>query len=168
MMIAEVTSAETGRKMRVGVVGSCRVHDPMKSLVRSGFGRVVWYRFNAFTHGPLDAGQYLQFCRGQLDIPDRFAPYIFRKDAAPRRDAMLPKHVADCDAFVVELCAQNFLRCGEYSFQADYFAQLFIRGRGQGVLQWWRGVVRGTADRTKDVEAALKDLQSQGPVSDTV
>jgi hypothetical protein len=150
-----------GRTERVGVVGSCRVHDPLKEIVRSGRGVFRWSAYNTFTHTPAEAAQHLAFCRGQLEIPEPFAPYILRQDKVPILDGRLPGLVESCTTFVVEMSGLDYLRCGHYVFNQDYFSQRFVRGAGLGVLEWQRKLSQA-APSVDRVRAAMTSLAVSG------
>jgi hypothetical protein len=150
-----------GRTERVGVVGSCRVHDPLKEVVRSGRGIFKWSAFNAFTHTPAEAAQHLAFCRGLLEIPEPFAPYILRQDKVPILEGRLPDLVESCTTFMVEMSGLEYLRCGYYVFNQDYFSQQFVRGSGMGVLDWQRNL-SSTAPTPERARAALAAMAESG------
>jgi hypothetical protein len=139
MLIADLTKRDGGT-LRLGVVGSCRVHDPIKAQVRSGRGTFQWSAHNAFTHCPPEAIQHIAFCRDRLDIPRGFAPYILRQEAVPVLDNRLPELVETCDVFLVEMSSVDYLKCGRWYFNQDYFSQQFVRGGGLGVLNWFRNI----------------------------
>jgi hypothetical protein len=150
-----------GRTERVGVVGSCRVHDPLKEVVRSGRGVFRWSAFNAFTHTPAEAGQHIAFCRGVLEIPEPFAPYILRQDKVPILDGRLADLVESCTTFMVEMSGLEYLRCGHYVFNQDYFSQQFVRGSGMAVLDWQRSLSL-TAPTAERVRAAMTSMAECG------
>ncbi|MGI9170065.1 MAG: hypothetical protein ACR2FH_07825 [Caulobacteraceae bacterium] len=150
-----------GQDERVGVIGSCRVHDPLKEIVRSGRGVFKWSAFNTFTHTPAEAAQHIAFCRGVLEIPDPFAPYILRQDKSPVLEERLPNLVASCSSFMVEMSGLEYLRCGFYTFNQDYFSQQFVRGAGLGVLDWHRRLC-AEPPSPESVCAALACLRQSG------
>lgn len=150
-----------GRTERVGVVGSCRVHDPLKEVVRSGRGVFRWSAFNAFTHTPAEAGQHIAFCRGDLEIPEPFAPYILRQDKPPILDGRLADLVQSCTTFMVEMSGLEYLRCGYYIFNQDYFSQQFVRGAGMAVLDWQRSLSMA-APSAERVRSAMTSMEQCG------
>ena len=150
-----------GRTERVGVIGSCRVHDPLKEVARSGRGAFMWSAFNSFTHTPAEAVQHIDFCRGRLEIPEPFAPYILRQDKLPILDDRLPNLVDSCTTFMVEMSGLDYLRCGYYTFNQDYFSQQFVRGSGLGVLDWHRNLSAAAPTREK-ARAAMASLAESG------
>ncbi|MGI8839812.1 MAG: hypothetical protein ACR2F8_03360 [Caulobacteraceae bacterium] len=150
-----------GPTERVGVIGSCRVHDPLKEVARSGRGAFKWSAFNSFTHTPAEAVQHIAFCRGRLEIPEPFSPYILRQDKVPLLDDRLPNLVESCTTFMVEMSGLDYLRCGYYTFNQDYFSQQFVRGAGLEVLDWHRNLTAVAPDPER-ARAALASLAARG------
>ena len=150
-----------GPAERVGVVGSCRVHDPLKEVARSGRGVFMWSAFNSFTHTPAETVQHIAFCRGRLEIPEPFGPYILRQDKIPFLDDRLPSLVESCTTFMVEMSGMEYLRCGHYTFNQDYFSQQFVRGGGLGVLDWHRHLSAAPPAPEK-ARAAMASLAAAG------
>ncbi|MEO8927814.1 MAG: hypothetical protein ABI306_11700 [Caulobacteraceae bacterium] len=150
-----------GPTERVGVVGSCRVHDPLKEVARSGRGVFMWSAFNSFTHTPAEAAQHIAFCRGRLEIPEPFGPYILRQDKIPILADRLPKLVESCTTFMVEMSGLDYLRCGHYTFNQDYFSQQFVRGSGLDVLDWHRHLAAATPSPER-ARAAMASMVQNG------
>ncbi len=160
MLIADLAKPDGGT-LRLGIVGSCRVHDPIKAQVKAGRGTFQWSAHNTFTHCPPEADQHINFCRNRLDIPRGFAPYILRQDAAPVLDDRLPELVETCDVILVEMSSIDFLKCGRWYFNQDYFSQQFVRGGGLGVLSWFRSLGEGAPDEASVAEA-MASLEAAG------
>ncbi len=152
MLIAEIQ--HSGKLRRIGIVGSCRLHDPLKAAILNAGGKFIWSAHNAFTHSPQEALQHLNFCAGRLDIPDAFAPCILRQDHTPMLPARLPEIVASCDTLAIEVSSFETIGCGGYFFNQDYFAQSFVRGKGMAHLEWFRTI--GTAAPPPDLVAAAE------------
>jgi hypothetical protein len=155
MLIVDFTRSD-GAVERVGAVGSCRIHDPLKAAARDGRGAFLWSAYNTFTHTPPEAEQHIAFCRGKFEIPDPFAPYILRQEKVPILLDRLPELVDSCTTFVVEMSSVDVLRCGYYCFNQDYFSQMFVRGGGMGLLNWFRGL----SERPAPPELALAARES--------
>ncbi|WP_417512852.1 hypothetical protein [Minwuia sp.] len=154
MLIASVEN-QTGNNhapIRFGVIGTCRVHNPMRSLIDQGRAEMIWREFNAFTHGPMEALQYLRFARGDVQVPDPFAPFIFRTDRAPDVESRLADIMKTLDFLIVEISSFARLRCGMYEFQQNYFSENFVRKGGVDFLSWWRDVTqrKDTVSETAD------------------
>jgi hypothetical protein len=160
MLIIDFARPDGGTE-RTGVLGSCRVHDPLKEVARSGRGAFKWSAFNSFTHTPAEAVQHLAFCRGRLEIPEPFAPYILRQDKLPVLDDRLPNLVESCTTFMVEMSGLDYLRCGHYIFNQDYFSQQFVRGAGLRVLDWHRSL-SAVSPAVEKARAAMASLAQSG------
>ncbi|WP_416898114.1 MAG: hypothetical protein ACMVY4_22180 [Minwuia sp.] len=126
----------------------------MRVLLENGRAELVWREYNAFTHGPQEAQQYLEFARGDICVPDVFAPYIFRTDTSPRVNGTLHEALSKADFLIVEACSFSRLVCGMYEFQQNYFSENFIRRGGVDFLNWWRDVTQ----RNPDVHLSAEEL----------
>ncbi|MEQ8826227.1 MAG: hypothetical protein RIC82_00420, partial [Parvibaculum sp.] len=106
MLVVEIS--EPGEKkrfrMRIGVVGTCRVHNPFLSLARRGFVEKLRRDFNTFTHSGDEALQHIRYTRGELDIPDDLVPYIFGVPKLPALSRAGIEVARDLDMLVVEIC----------------------------------------------------------------
>lgn len=160
MLIVDLAKVDGGRG-RLGLLGSCRLHDPIKAFLRDGRGAFQWSAHNTFTHTPHETIQHLSFCRKELQIPDGFAPYILKQDTTPDLPQRLPDLVATCDTFIVEMSSLDRLRCGDWFFNQDYFSQTFCRGGGLGVLQWYRELGPDAPSRDS-IAAAKVSLEAAG------
>ena len=65
--------------LRVAVTGSCRIQQPIEHLVSTGRAAYAAHgsMYPVFMHSPLETAQHIAICRGKLDIPDVYSPYIF-------------------------------------------------------------------------------------------
>jgi hypothetical protein len=159
MLIARTAENETDTApgLQFGVIGTCRVHNPMRAMIDEGRIEMIWRGFNAFTHGPMEAIQYLQFVRDTKFIPDAFSPFIFRTDDTPAVDDRLVAAMQGLDFLIVEISAFSRISCGNYEFQQNYFSENFIRKGGADYLNWWRDVTQGKP--TMDSADALVRLK---------
>jgi tetratricopeptide (TPR) repeat protein len=131
-----------GKTARIGVIGSCRVHGPIKALVAGGRARAVAFPFNTYTHSPQDALQYLRFCQGQMVLPPALEPLVFGR-AGMRYPALgFMQLVAGLDLIIAEVSSQTRLTAAGFEMQQNYFATNFVRSGGKPYLDWWRSVVR--------------------------
>jgi hypothetical protein len=161
MLIAEIRHNDALR--RIGIVGSCRLHDPLKAAILNAGGKFVWSAHNAFTHSPQEALQHFNFCSGRMDIPDVFAPFILRQDHTPALPDTLPELIASCDTLAIEISSFDTLGCGGYFFSQDYFAQTFVRGKGLALLEWFRNI--GAVVPPHDIVAAAEAGLAEAGIS---
>lgn len=85
--------------MRLYVIGSCRVHGPLRN--KSGYQRVI----PGYTHTAKEAIQRLRFIRGEVQIPDRIAPYVFSRPKAPIVTDAHRRALQSSDVVIVEVCS---------------------------------------------------------------
>lgn len=148
---------EMGKPARIGVIGSCRVHGPVKALVAEGGARAVAFPFNTYTHSPQDALQYLRFCLGRLILPPPLEPLVFGK-AGMRYPALgFMQLVAGLDLIIAEVSSQTRLSAAGFEVQQNYFATNFVRPGGKPMLDWWRSVVRNDIARTAETAELIEN-----------
>lgn len=162
MLIVKFPGTLRGTDKFVGVIGSCRVHNPMKALVTGGRIEMVSRKYRGYTHTPDEALQYLRHARGEMRIPNEFAPFIFSTDTTPNPDKTQIALMQALDCVLVEACASRRFRCGPYDFQANYFSEHFIRPNGVDYLDWWSGVTRAAGNPSSPgLMAAADDLMKK-------
>ena len=87
--------------MNVYVIGSCRVHGPLR-------GRPEYVKgVEGYTHTAREAIQRIKFVRGRQLIPNEIAPYVFLRDRPP---AITPAHklaLDSADVVLVEVCSEK-------------------------------------------------------------
>ncbi len=139
------------------MIGSCRVHGPVKALVAEGGARAVAFPFNTYTHSPQDALQYLRFCLGRLILPPPLEPLVFGK-AGMRYPALgFMQLVAGLDLIIAEVSSQTRLSAAGFEVQQNYFATNFVRPGGKPMLDWWRSVVRNDIARTAETAELIEN-----------
>src|SRR4051794_31349715 len=95
--------ATRGPLRRVGVLGSCRVKNPIKLLAKADDVSIEYYE-RPFSHTSAEALQCLRFFRRELKIPEYCAPFIFEREMPPATSAGVKRLVDTVDTFVVEVC----------------------------------------------------------------
>lgn len=85
--------------MRFYVIGSCRVHGPLRG--RSGYGRPIV----GYTHTTKEAIQRIRYIRGEIVIPDSVAPYVFSRYRAPVVTATRRRALDEAGLVLVEVCS---------------------------------------------------------------
>ena len=62
-------------------LGSCQIHEPIYSLTRRKLAKAVFpaVRFSTtpYVHSLAEAVQFIQFCRGRIDLPQRLRRYMY-------------------------------------------------------------------------------------------
>ena len=100
--------------MKVYVIGSCRVHGPLR-------GRPEYVKgVEGYTHTAREAIQRIKFVRGRQLIPNEVAPYVFLRGRTP---AITPEHkraLDSADVVVVEVCSEKSVFHDGYWVNLNY------------------------------------------------
>lgn len=131
-----------GALARIGVIGSCRVHGPVRALVDTGRAKAVAFPFNTYTHTPQEALQYLTFCLGRQVVPLSLEPLVFGRTGMRYPSQGFIGLVAGLDLIIAEISSQSHLTAAGFAMQQNYFSTNFLRSGGKPYLDWWRTVVR--------------------------
>lgn len=102
--------------MRFYVVGSCRVHGPLRAKV--GYQPVL----PGYTHTAKEAIQRLRFVRGDLQIPNPVAPYVFSRRVAPKVSRKHLQALENSDVTLVEICSSKEVSRDGYWLNLNYAA----------------------------------------------
>ncbi|WP_416896169.1 MAG: hypothetical protein ACMVY4_11500 [Minwuia sp.] len=149
----------------IGVIGSCRVHGPVHSLIGQGEAELVAFPFNAYMHSPLEAKQYIEYCLGRRFVQPALSPYIFGRDQIRPTTEQFAELVAGLDVIVVEISALARLTACGLEVQNNYFSTNFVRSGGKPYLDWWRTVATESPDRESVAHELVERsrTESSGP-----
>jgi len=157
MLIVDVQHPDSlDRKIRVGVMGSCRARDMLVNIYKSEEAEsskgnslpceTVTYNFGIFTHTPSQAIQYYKFLRSREEIMEELQPLFFWKplvEAEKQLNVYTQELLDSIDIMVVE--ARKFVKLG-----------------GKPLLKWWRSVSQGVGEVSQEiVEETLAALPSK-------
>jgi hypothetical protein len=143
---------------RVAVIGSCRVYDPFEELANLGRAVRVWANASSATHSFGEAQQSVRYTRGEIDIPEKLAPFIFEPPVLPARTAAGRRILNSVDTVFVEICDLRQIWYEPYYFQANCFYTAFVSKFGAPLLPWYRVLASGTAVSDEMVATALAKL----------
>lgn len=154
---------DQGQPANIGVMGSCRVHGPMLRLIEGGDVRVLACPFNAYTHTPEEARQYLNYCLGKRLIQPALFPIVFGRDEFPATTLPFAQTVADLDLIIVEISGiWRLSGCG-VEMQSNYFSTNFVKAGGRPFLNWWRAVTLGDPKQAELGRELVHSLQGEAP-----
>ena len=177
MLIVDVQHPDDlNRKIRVGVLGSCRARDLLVNMYKSeeatqAMGNsvpceIVTYNFGIFTHTPRQAIQYYNFLKNRTDFMEEIQPLIFWKkleDAQGQLKRYTAELLDSIELLVVEASTLNNFTCDGMEVNASYVEQQFIKVGGKPLLNWWRAVTTEDGEISQDiVNETISALPSKG------
>ena len=146
------------RKLRFGLVGTCRVHEPFMGMVKARTITELSLNAMGYTQTPFDALQYLRYARGDLSIPLCYAPYIFGRPNLPSRSNWRLNLERKTKGYILELSRTDRIRFGSLEFQYNYFVNTLVKQGGPGLLEWWRAISRNGKNLDAAIPAARAEL----------
>jgi hypothetical protein len=128
-------------------IGSCRVREPTRVLVRRGLAEQNQRGVFGATHTSKEVLQVLRSMAGELIVPAELRPYIATRPASLLDDPRTRLNdMSDTDVLIVELSSVK-----EILFR-DFYLQLFLTARclratgSKPVLEWWELMRRNGTD----------------------
>ncbi|WP_368655395.1 hypothetical protein ABRY94_11730 [Castellaniella ginsengisoli] len=100
--------------MRFYVIGSCRVHGPLRG--RPGYGKPVV----GYTHTTKEAIQRVRHIRGEIVIAHSVAPYVFSRERTPVVTAAHRRALNDADVMLVEVCSAKEMQYMGFWLNLNY------------------------------------------------
>ena len=163
MMIMDLYSVDGNPSIRVGVIGTCRLDGPLKTLRDSERGQIIWFH-SGFAHSIHDAAQWVSIMRGEKSIPEHLCPFIFghpiHKLVAGNGSAQnLLKGrslFGTIDVLVIELSTKNRVHIDDYDLNSNYLGKYLLRPGGIQMLDWWSAVCRGERPSPEELELLVE------------
>jgi hypothetical protein len=155
---------DTPSPLKVCVIGSCRVVNPLDALV-SAQEAVCAAWVPAFTHTAGEAVQFLEYCLDRRTIPSELVPFIFDSSHPPEKANFLRNLLADIDVYLLEISSLDSLECDGLFFQLNYFFRNFVQAHGSKLLQWYKTLNARDSDGESIRELTIDGLKDL-PVAD--
>jgi hypothetical protein len=142
--------------MNVTVIGSCRVHGPLRWVAAQGLIAMHDQGVYGYTHCTKEALQQLEVLQGKRQLTDELWPYI----ADSRYSELGHGDVATADALVVEISSVKEISFRQTFLQSVFFRTALVRDRAD-LAAWWKDLRRGasTGPREDYVREDLSDLE---------
>ncbi|WP_423066891.1 hypothetical protein [Devosia sp. CN2-171] len=142
--------------LTAAVLGSCRVHTPVRMLardrIRTDHEGAEWY-----THSTRDALQKLKIVRRQLDLPAKVVPLVVESHAQKWNPARHhPTFYGRADVFVVEICSRK-IATNDGIYYQQWPTQMVVREPER--YPELVGYVEGATQRIQSREELLGDLK---------
>lgn len=109
-------------KFRLAAIGTCRIHNPVRSAVGKYPIDYQTARNYGYTHTSREALQQLAFLKGELEFPRHLVPGIFRTGTSP---ADVADEWPGAHLVIVEISSLKVITAGEFYLQTRYLSQHF-------------------------------------------
>lgn len=109
-------------KKIVTVIGSCRVHNPLKRLERNGFLTLNNVGFSDFCHTPREALQKLRIADGRFKLPKGLESLVIGRDEEPEIGRII-----NSDLVVIEISSVRRLYYKGCEIQLNFFLENIVR-----------------------------------------
>lgn len=161
MRIFDVPKGYCGieRPLRVGVHGTCRVHDPFEALAAAGNLITAWANDPSVSHTLGETRQALRHSLGIEVVPDSLLPFVFDEpDGLPRWEPKHRRTLESVDAFVIEVSELRQVRYRTFFFQIQAFVRNFVSRHGTSLLPWFTAFSSGKSIPEELVQQTLSNL----------
>ena len=153
------------QRMRLLVLGSCRVHDPLMASHRAGRVDYLNRRFKTrhpiYLHDVHEMTQFVRLARGETAMPPGIGPFAF--DKGLRLDERMPALIDQADCLVIEVCTDKHYEAIGFTLNVNEVHRQLIEGTGAAGEAWWAEIDRRnrpSEDLVQGVEAALRARRS--------
>jgi hypothetical protein len=151
--------------IRVGVIGTCRLDGPLKTLRDSEQGQILW-NHSGFAHSIHDAAQWIAIIRGEKSIPEHLCPFIFGRPIhklvaghGSAQNILQGRSIfSTIDALVIELSTKNRVHIDDYDINSNYLGTHLLRPGGLQMLDWWSAVCRGEKPSPEELELLVESV----------
>ena len=141
MLIMDLYSENRTPSIRVGVIGTCRLDGPLKTLRNSERGQIPWAH-SGFAHSIHDAAQWVAIIRGEKSIPEHLCPFIFGhpihklvKGHGSTKNLLEGQFLFETiDVLVIELSTKNRVHIDDYDLNSNYLGTHLLRPGGLQLL----------------------------------
>ncbi len=161
MIVIELPPGGDGVGPRVASLGSCRVRNPLFGLRERGELRLC-DGGPCPTHSAAEALQILRLVRGEIDIPDAFAPYVFETEKTPPTARLAQIVDGGVEVFLLEVCDDRQFSCGGVLLQQNFVSRNLVQPHRGALLAWYRDVCQGRPIDEDRVQSSLSDLRDAG------
>ena len=165
MMIMDIYSKNGTPSIRVGVIGTCRLDAPLKTLLDSERGQILLFH-SGFAHSIHDAAQWVDIIRGEKSIPEHLCPFIFGhpieklfEGGGSAQNLLEGRSLfGTIDVLVIELSTKNRVHIDDYDINSNYLGTHLLRPGGIQMLDWWSAVCRDERLLPEELELLVESV----------
>lgn len=112
---------------RISVIGSCRVHNPMRKIEKLGMVELNNYRLTEFCHTAREAMQKIRVANNRLQIPENIYPLVFGYSHSSVLEEFRRSDFSNTDLFVIEVSSVRRLTFLGYELQLNFVMEYLIK-----------------------------------------
>lgn len=139
---AAVTLVSAAPVPNLFVLGSCRVHRPVKLLQESGSARLYTSGINGYIHSTREAAQRVRWLAERTGLDRQLLPFLFPAARVPIVTPALADELRTADLMVVEAAAERSVSVDGVFLQKNLVVRQLVRELGDEGMAWWRSLVR--------------------------
>ena len=124
------------------VLGSCRVHRPVKLLQESGSARLHTSGVSGYIHSTREAAQRVRWLAERTGLDRQLLPFLFPAARVPIVTPALADELRTADLLVVEAAAERSVSVDGVFLQKNLVVRHLVRELGDEGMAWWRSLVR--------------------------
>lgn len=153
--------------LRVLVLGSCRVHDPLIAAHR--LGQVEYLNRRLKSRAPMylqDINEMIQFVRlasAEIPLPPEIAPFAFR---SWRFDRQMPVVLRAAQRIVIEVCTDKYYHAMGYALSTNEIHRQLVAPAGAAGALWWTEVNSNNGPRHDAIAGVETALRQSGVLTD--
>ena len=126
--------------MKVAVLGTCRVHDPLHSIPKDSGISILTPQNTSYLHTSAEALQRLHYHLGSYDYPDYLEKYQIGKGEIALSNT---KSIDDADFVLIEISSVKLLTFEDHFLQFNHTVNR-IRKMGPDFSQHWLQLMDGS------------------------
>lgn len=131
-------------RLRVFVLGSCRVHDPLIAVHELGevdyLNRHIRPRTTIYLHDVHEMTQFLGLLGGTASMPAGIVPFAF-SEWRPGRP--MQRLLADAERLVIEVCTDKHYAAAGHTLNINEIHRQVVAPAGEAGAAWWSDAHRG-------------------------
>jgi len=119
----------------VSVIGSCRVHVPMRHAQESGLVRLHNYGFESYSHSPSEVLQKLRAAHHRVQFPSHLRILINGTERDGDKILVKRGDYRETSVFLIEISSSRHITIDGFSIQQNFLIEYFVRPNR--LEDWW-------------------------------
>ncbi|OZI74933.1 capsular biosynthesis protein [Bordetella genomosp. 12] len=145
--------------LKLFVLGSCRVHRPIRLLQEQGRALLCTAGIPGYIHSTREARQRLRWLSEGQGLDRQLLPFLFARSVLPRLEETHRRELAQADVVVIEAAAERSVEVDGVFLQKNLVVRHLVRELGEPGMQWWRGLIRSGSVHPDDYARAMGEYR---------